>query len=299
MVAQTPLNRVVLTAASVADDVGFVALDDLKRVLGSDVGTDYRVIGGHMVTALVARWQLGAELYRETGDTDLGVPPVVIRDHDVVERLRGLGYAKIAGNRFARTLKDVPVRVAGDRGQPPQAVIDVLIPAYTSRARHNRRVGPDLVTTEVLGLPTALQRPPSLLLLELHRLNGDLLEVEIAFPDEVAALVLKAFATRVRSKDTDVVDVWRCLEVALAAGVKPQDFAEGDCAEAAAHVRSLFDRRSGLGMRAPRIRAAAFRSGRRHSIYETAGLDGAGSRTGIRLCAGLWTASPTPACRAA
>ncbi len=47
---------------------------------------------------------------------------------------------------------------------------------------------------------------------------------ELWFPDEVAALVLKAFATRVRSKATDVVDLWRCLEVALAAGVQPSDF---------------------------------------------------------------------------
>jgi hypothetical protein len=111
-------------------------------------------------------------------------------------------------------------------------------------------VSDDLVTTEVLGLPTALNRPPVLLALEMHRLNGERLEVEIAFPDEVAALVLKAFATRVRNKDTDVVDVWRCLEVAFAAGVDSHEFAEGDRAEAAAHVRALFERRDGRGMRA-------------------------------------------------
>lgn len=109
-----------------------------------------------------------------------------------------------------------------------------MIPAYTSRARHNRRVSDELVTTEVLGLPTALNRSPVLLALELHRLNGERLEVELAFPDEVAALVLKAFATRVRNKATDVVDVWRCLEVAFAAGAGPHDFTDGDRAETAA-----------------------------------------------------------------
>lgn len=45
-----------------------------------------------MVTALVARWQLGAEVYRETGDTDLGVPPVVVREEGLIEGLRELGY---------------------------------------------------------------------------------------------------------------------------------------------------------------------------------------------------------------
>jgi hypothetical protein len=61
---------VTLTATSVADDLGYVALADLAGLLKTD---RYRIIGGHMVTALVARWGLGSELYRETGDTDLGV----------------------------------------------------------------------------------------------------------------------------------------------------------------------------------------------------------------------------------
>jgi len=51
-------------------------------------------------------------------------------------------------------------------------------------------------------------------------LNGDLSSVRLPFPDEVSALVLKAFATTVRTKPTDIVDVWRCLEICLGAGVK-------------------------------------------------------------------------------
>ena len=61
-----PLTRLTLGAASVADDLGYVAVDDLARALG-DIPGDFRVIGGHMVTMLAARWQLGHELYRETG----------------------------------------------------------------------------------------------------------------------------------------------------------------------------------------------------------------------------------------
>jgi hypothetical protein len=70
-------------------------------VFGTDA--DYRVIGGHMVTALVARWNLGSELYRETGDTDLGVPPIVIQNGSLVKRLKSLGYEQVEGNRFLRT----------------------------------------------------------------------------------------------------------------------------------------------------------------------------------------------------
>ncbi|HZT64808.1 MAG TPA: hypothetical protein VFA11_03380 [Acidimicrobiales bacterium] len=242
------MNRLVLRAGSVADDIGYVALADLSQILSQKEDLSYRVIGGHMVTALVARWGLGAELYRETGDTDLGVPPIVVKDRSLIERLRGVGYEPIAGNRFARPVIDIPITLTAPEESTPQAMIDVLVPAYTSRPRQDRRVTDQLVTTEVLGLPTALMRPPVRLRLELHRLNGTRLSVEIAFPDEVAALVLKGFACRVRNQGTDIIDVWRCLEVGLAAGVSPADFTEGAPAEAAAIVRDLFRRRDGRGM---------------------------------------------------
>lgn len=78
MAADPPLSHLVLSASSVADDLGYVALADLAQAVGDDA-SDYRVIGGHMVTVLAARWMLGADLYRETGDADLGVTPVLAR----------------------------------------------------------------------------------------------------------------------------------------------------------------------------------------------------------------------------
>jgi hypothetical protein len=76
------------------------------------------------------------------------------------------------------------------------------------------------------------------------------LDIDVAFPDEVAALTLKAFASRVRDKPTDIVDLWRCLEVAYAAGVEAGEFVNGDAAEAAIIIPTLFDRRGGAGMSA-------------------------------------------------
>ena len=107
MATGTPLTRIALGATSVADDLGYVALADLARALGG-ITDDYRVIGGHMVTVLAARWQLGHDLYRETGDVDLGIPPIVARDHNLVSRLKDLNYMQVAGNRFARGLPDIP-----------------------------------------------------------------------------------------------------------------------------------------------------------------------------------------------
>lgn len=243
----TPLSRLTLDATSVADDVSYVALADLSTVLRArDI--NHRIIGGHMVTALGARWKLGAGLYRETGDADVGIPLTVARDRAVFEHLGELGYAGGGGHRFARPLDDVPVRLAGDDDVPREATIDVLVPAYTSRARESQRFGDHLTTLEVPGLAISLRRPPVTLRLDVGRLNGDRLDFDLVVPDEVAALVLKAFATRVRYKATDVVDAWRCLEIAFAAGIKPNEFSEGEPARAADVIRQLFATRAGRGM---------------------------------------------------
>jgi hypothetical protein len=250
MAAVTPLTSLALGASSVADDLGYVALNDLAGALG-DIAADYRVIGGHMVTMLAARWQLGAGLYRETGDVDLGIPPIVARDQRVADRLRDISYVQIAGNRFARGLSDIPAGTTGKSDPPtPQALIDILVPTYTSRARENVQVGEDLFTTEVFGLQFALARQPVTLALDLRRLNGQTLRCELPFADELSALVLKSLATRARSKDTDIADTWRCLEIAFAAGLKPADFTSGIRADSAEVVRDLFGSRHGAPMAA-------------------------------------------------
>jgi hypothetical protein len=188
MAAGQPLNGLTLSADSVASDLGFVALADLSQVL-DESAADCRVIGGHMVTTLAARWRLGAELYRETGDVYLGLPPIVARDQHLPDRLNALGYQQIAGNRFARSIPGIPVRVIGAQEVLNQAIVDVLVPAYTSRARENVKITEDLITTEVPGLAAALSRQPMTMTLELHRLNGDTLHATLPFADEVSAVL--------------------------------------------------------------------------------------------------------------
>jgi hypothetical protein len=243
------MSSIVLASGSVADDLSYVALADISGVLGTQT-TDYRIIGGLMVTALAARWDLGASLSRETLDADLGVPPIVARDLDIAGRLKAAGYEQVAGDRFERPVLDVRAGVSDHLPAVYRAAIDVLVPAYTSRARQNVKVAPDLVTTEVLGLQIALARAPAELALDLRRLNGNLLRVRLLFPDEVSALTLKAFATSVRIKPTDIIDVWRCLEICFAAQADSAAFSRGATGQGAAIVRELFERRDGLGMRA-------------------------------------------------
>jgi hypothetical protein len=249
MATDTPLSHLALLAASVADDLGYVALADLARAVGDDA-SGYRVIGGHMVTVLAARWMLGADLYRETGDADLGVTPVLARSIHLPGRLKALGYEQVAGNRFARRMSDIPVTLPGTRDAPRQAIIDILIPAYTRRARENVEVSEDLFSAEVPGLAAALGRPAVTMALELRRLNGEILHAALPFPDELSALVLKGLATRVRVRATDTTDIWRCLEIAFTARVMPQDFSRSGRDEAAAVIQALFRRRDGAGMAA-------------------------------------------------
>ncbi len=158
MGADVPIERLVLGATSLADEAAFVALSDLVGVVGDGSGVQYRLIGGIMVSLHAQRWRLGPLLYRQTGDADLGVPPAVLRNTKIVARLQDLGYERVAGNRFERPLNPHTLPEAY-KGTDRVAAIDLLVPAYTSRARDNVQVG-ELQTTEVRGLALALNRAP-------------------------------------------------------------------------------------------------------------------------------------------
>ncbi len=218
MAPRLPLTRLVLGSASVADDLAFVALADLHAVLAARPDTPNRLIGGIMASLHAGRWGLGAELYRQTRDADVGIPISVARDPWVVEALKEAGYHRAAGNRFVRRI-GVPAatepeggpRLAGEY----EAAIDILVPAYRSRARDNVRIGEHLTTTEVRGLAYAFNHQAVQLELEMARLNGEVLRATVTLPDEASTLVLRSFAWHVRGADTDALDLWRSLEIAM------------------------------------------------------------------------------------
>lgn len=204
-----------------AQHLGFTALADVAEALADDE-RDGRVIGGHMVALHAERWQL--DLYRETRDADLGVRPLTVQTPALTDRLIAMGYNRTAGNRFERPLPNL-----ADHAQAkPSAVIDILIPSYTSRVQDNQRFGDHLVTTQVPGLATAFQRPATDLELEVAMIDGERRTIAVRLPDEVGALTLKAMARTVRSEDRDAVDVWRMLEVCQAAGLTNVDFGADD-----------------------------------------------------------------------
>jgi hypothetical protein len=153
-----------------------------------------------------------------------------------------MGYSKSAGNRFEKPVPELAIESA----EPPRAVVDILVPAYTSRARTNRQFGDHLVTTEVPGLATAFKRPPADLKLEVMMLDGQQLEIDVRLPDEAGAFILKVLARTVRNEDRDAVDVWRALEVCQAAGIEEIDLGADE--EAVRHVLATEFSRGGAAI---------------------------------------------------
>ena len=208
-------NRLVMMSPSAADDGGFVAMADVTRAAGlADMGADYRLLGGIAVMLHIQRLGIDVPL-RRTGDADFGVPPHVLKSGRLVEKLEAMGYKKTSGCTWERVLD-------GRR----TASTDLLIPAYTSRPRVNKKIdsnGTKVVTTEVPGLAEALRRTPVRLPVRFVLSDRRAIETEVLLPNAVGMLLLKAGARKVRNEERDSTDLWRCLEVAAAEGVTSSD----------------------------------------------------------------------------
>ncbi|MGQ0825472.1 MAG: hypothetical protein ACT4OX_10680 [Actinomycetota bacterium] len=224
-------QSVTLASLSAAMDGGFIAIADVAATMERlGVEDDYRLIGGVAVLLHVQRLGLDLPL-RATGDADFGVPLHLLNEPALVPAIEALGYDKVAGNRWERRVDERRV-----------AAVDLLIPAYTSRARRDRRVG-DIVTTEVPGLAVALRRPAISVDAELRLSTGDTRHAVITLPDALSLLVLKARIRTVRNEERDAQDLWRCIEIAAADGVTPDLIDVEDMTE----LRDLLRRELGPG----------------------------------------------------
>lgn len=225
-------DRVVVVSGSAAMDGGLVGIADVAGVIG-DVGLagEHRLVGGTAVMLHSVRSGLDLAL-RMTADADFGVTPYVLGRRGLVDAIEALGYVKVAGNRWERRVDDRRI-----------AAVDLLVPAYRSRARDTVRVG-SVVTTEVPGLAEAFRRPGVQVTVAMTLTTGEVLDAEVTLPDAVGMVALKALARTVRDEDRDVEDLWRCLEIAAAQGVQPGDF---DVDEALGLVRRTLWRQLGPG----------------------------------------------------
>lgn len=209
MTAEKP---VVLLSSSAAMDGGLTAVADVSRAMTTAGAADaYRLIGGVTVLLHVLRLASACRCGPRVTQTSV-FPPFVLQRTNLVDAIEALGYQKTAGNRWERPIDTRRV-----------AAVDLLVPAYRTRARNTVRVGA-VVTTEVPGLAQALRRPGIALDIEMHLTDESEHRALVVIPDAVGILVLKAGARTVRNETRDAEDLWRCLEVAAAEGVSPVDF---------------------------------------------------------------------------
>lgn len=70
----------------------------------------------------------------------------------------------------------------------------------------------------------ALRRPGVEVDAQLRLTDGTSLRVTIVIPDPVGTIAMKTLVRTARDDARDVDDLWRCLEIAAAAGIAPADF---------------------------------------------------------------------------
>jgi hypothetical protein len=180
--------QVALASTSNAEDAAWLAVADVAGVV-TDLGIDYRLIGGNSVALLVQVHDAAAQVPgRATADADMGASFEVCADPRLVPALTGLGYDRQSGNRFTRT--------QGTRA----LVIDVLAPSYLGRLIPNQTHG-DLVLDEIPGLLDALLLPPVNVAARAVLTDTTQLYVQVPLPDVRAALVMKAHAYAGRLSD--------------------------------------------------------------------------------------------------
>ncbi|MDR1189793.1 MAG: hypothetical protein LBK95_20465 [Bifidobacteriaceae bacterium] len=217
-----------LRSASRAEDSSYHAIKDAAAV-AAKIGADYRLVGGHMVSLLVAKYQVTGVPTRETADADLGAASPVVADPSLPQALRGLGYVQSGGsNRFVRPIHG-----------GLQATIDILAPSYTARHHPNQKHG-ELYVDLVPGLAFALACAPETIAITAHLTSGDRVDAELAVPAPLPALALKLLSYKSRLSGKDAQDIWRLLAVCRAAGVTPDDWTDKPTLRDARQVLSLF-----------------------------------------------------------
>jgi hypothetical protein len=229
-------TRLPIAATSRAQDAGYLALADLADI-AADLAADYRIVGGQMVSLLVA-FSGATGVPERSLDADFGIPYQVAADRRLTDGLAARGYQpEGAANRFAR--------IDANR----ELIIDVLAPSYTSRLRTRQTHG-HLVLDEIPGLSYALASAPVSIELDATLSDGKALSFTVTLPNVIAALAVKAFAYAGRADAKDALDIWRLLEAARAMGVTPADWPTSPTpAEARTLLISDFGTAAGQGAR--------------------------------------------------
>ena len=187
------MNDITYVSTSIAEDNGIRALVDVAVVAR---GTDYRVIGGHMVQLLALRYPTPNAHPRGTTDADAGLGNPQVTGPAIRRRLLELGYEAQHGNSYVLGAQAIDLLVTGDSSGEP---VEVENRSYD--------VAP--------GLLLAINTAPMVVAVAALTTTGEEFACDVQIPPVECALILKALVFRVRHEAKDLVDVQTLLEIVM------------------------------------------------------------------------------------
>jgi hypothetical protein len=192
------MPEIQLHSESRAADLGLAALADLSQ---ASVGTNYRVIGGHMVQILRHVYPVPGATIRATTDADVGIDTAAAVGLHLHDKLLTLGYEAQSGNHYERASGDQPLK------------IDLLIPdGNPGKPTLAGGRGFDAAP----GLRLALSSEPLWVDVKTVFYAGASSRFTVLVPTLESAVILKTLVRTVRLVDKDVTDLNALLESAFA-----------------------------------------------------------------------------------
>ena len=200
-------RRVEVVAAASADELSLRALTEIATITADQ---NVRIIGGQMVSLLLAAYPVPGIGARRTRDADTAITTELAGSGILHDRLLGHGYTATGGNSYARPVPDLAV--AG--GPIPELAVDLLVPSLDGRFRPQEHGGRAFDSAP--GLAPALAVAPIVIDAGARLLDGSRLEFTARVPTVEYALVIKALSHASRVQARDVEDIHRLLEIANA-----------------------------------------------------------------------------------
>jgi hypothetical protein len=114
-------RRAELAATSRADDLALRALSEIVEITGDE---NIRIVGGQMVSLLLAAFPVAGIATRRTRDADAAITTELAGSGVLHDRLVARGWAPTAGNHYVRPVPELSIsgRAA------PELSVDLLVP---------------------------------------------------------------------------------------------------------------------------------------------------------------------------
>ena len=192
--------KIYVHALSISDALGYRGQ---KAVADASVeGSDYRIIGGHMVRLLLHVYPTAAAIPRSTTDADTAIGDLEVAA-PWTQNFLDQNFTKKGGNLFYR-----------DVGPEQRIEINVLAPRTGSAPGIKPKTVPGVGQIDTLPeLSYIFNHEPLVLNVEADLGQGETITYQTRIPNVEEAVVLKAHAWRERQSEKDLADLHTLLEI--------------------------------------------------------------------------------------